>query len=72
MHTKTTTYDFLAEADTETLFYILGEILDPAHLGPLGKGYKDDARYDAFMSAIYPLHSAWHKHQKDIVAAVEV
>lgn len=45
----------LSKASTADLAWLLGEILEPSRDGPFGKSYREDAEYEGFMDAVWPV-----------------
>lgn len=61
----------LRDASTADLAWALGEILEPSRDGPLGKGYREDADFEAFMDATWPVMREYQKAYPELCAAVE-
>lgn len=61
----------LKTATTADLLDVLCEILDPSHFGPLGKGYAEDADYEAFMDELLPVTHAYRAAYERLTRCVE-
>lgn len=61
----------LRTATTADLLDALGEILEPSHFGPLGKGYPEDADYEAFMDECLPISRAYRNVYERLARCVD-